>query len=559
MKLQGLAVMLLLTILSIDSLSQDIENIVKQKPVSLHGSIGLRLMGYAVDGITARQLPFSYLFTANATVSLYGIEIPFSIVYSDKQKSYAQSFNMAGISPKYKWILLHAGYRNVSFSEYTLAGHTFCGAGVELNPGLFRFGFVYGRFDRATTGNPIFETDSLPRYARRGYAIKLGVGTADNYVDLLFQRIRDDSTTLQKDTSGANRLPEQNVVTGIHARFTLFKKLTCEVEGAFSLYTTDLGAKSVLQENSSPILISLNKYLVVNASSEYYTAIRSSLQYQATNWSLRLEYKRIDPNYRSMGAYFFNNDVENLTINPSFTIFKRKISVNGSIGLQRDNLKRTKQATTLRTIGNVNLSFNPSSKFGINANYSNFNTNQKDGRMLLQENTTINQVNWNFSLMPRLFFMNTKLSHQILLVYNLSKFNDHNKYTAGFTEFSSQVVQANYSLGFLQNNWTFSCGFTYNTSKSSSFDNSGLGGTFGISKSLLKDRLSIDCSNSLSRSESTTGNTWVININLIAAYKIVKHHTIRFITYFTGNYSGSGSSDKSFNEIKGEISYGYNF
>jgi len=161
--------------------------------------------------------------------------------------------------------------------------------------------------------------------------------------------------------------------------------------------------------------------------------------------------------------------------------------------------------------------------------------------------------------MPRLFFMNPKCSHLVFLVYNLSEFNDRNKYTAGFTEFTSQVFQVNYSLVLLQSNWTFSGGFTYNTSKSSTFDNSGSGGTLGISKSLLEDRLSIDLSNSLSRSESTTGNAWVLNSNLIAAYKIVKHHMLRFIAYFIGNYAGSGSPDTSFNEIKGEISYGYNF
>jgi hypothetical protein len=559
MKFHGPAVMMLLAIISSDGFPQDIENLVKQKPVTLHGSIGLRLMGYAVNGIPARQAPISYLLTANASVSLYGIEIPFSVVYSDKQKSYAQSFNMAGISPKYKWITLHAGYRNVSFSEYTLAGHTFCGAGVELNPGILRFGFVYGRFDRATTMNPVYETDSLPKYARKGYAMKLGLGNSNNFVDLIFQRIRDDSTTLEKDTSGASRLPEQNVVSGIHAKFTLLKKISCEVEGAVSLYTTDLGAESVLDEDDSPMLISLNKYFVVNASSEYYTAIRAAFQYQAKNWSLRLEYKRIDPNYRSMGAYFFTNDVKNLTISPTFSLFKRKLSVSGSIGLQQDNLKRSKQATTLRTIGNANLSFNPSSKFGINANYSNFNTNQKDGRMPLQENSTVNQVNWNISLMPRLFFQNTKWSHQVVLACNFSEFSDRNHFTAGFTEFTSQVYQTNYSLGLLPSNWTFLFGLTYNSSKSSSSTNSGFGGTFGVSKFFLEDRLSVDLSNSLSRLESTTGNSWVINSNLIAAYKVVKHHALRFITYFAGNYVGSGSSDKSFNEIKGEISYVYSF
>ena len=182
--------------------SQDIGNISKQKPFTFHGSIGLDLMAYAVDGIPARQLPFSWLLSANATASIYGIEFPFSFVFSDQQRSYAQPFNQFGISPRYKWITVHLGYRNVTFSNFTLAGHTFLGYGIELNPGIFRFGFIYGRFDRKTATSPVFETDSLPHYKRKGFAVKLGVGSEKNFFDLIFLRIRDDSSSIPKPDSG---------------------------------------------------------------------------------------------------------------------------------------------------------------------------------------------------------------------------------------------------------------------------------------------------------------------------------------------------------------------
>ncbi len=543
----------------IECFSQDIGNIGNQKPVTFHGSIGLNLMAYAVEGIPARQLPFSYLLSANATANFHGIELPFSFVFSDKQRSYAQPFNQFGLSPRWKWITLHGGYRNVTFSEFTLAGHTFLGAGIELNPGIFRFGFVYGRFDRKTTTSPVFETDSLPRFKRKGFAVKLGVGTEKNFFDLVFLRIRDDSSSIERPDTTAYRFPEQNVVAGFNSRFTFSKKLTWETEVAISLYTTDMFANASLDSTSPSILLNLNKFLVINQSSEYYMAIRSLLKFKSKSWSLKLGYKRIDPKYRSMGAYFFNNDVENLTLSPSFTLFKRKLAVSGSIGLQRDNIKGSKQATSLRTIGNVNLSINPSYKFGLDINYGNFGISQSAGRSPLNDTIKISQTTHNLTVMPRLMFMNAKKSHMIFLVYSMAMFYDQNKFTSALTYFESHTGQLNYTLGLIESKWSFTFGLSYASFRTCLSDNTGTGGTFGLSKLFFNDKLSLSCNNSLTRSISDAGRGWVLNSNMNVNYKVNKHHAIKLNAYFTGNYNDPSSINKSFNEIKGDLSYVYSF
>jgi len=180
---------LLLAILVLTShlvFPQEPETPPKPKPFKIYGNINLNLIGYYVNGIPYRADPFSAILSANVTASFYGIELPIAIAISNKQESYAQPFNQFGMSPRWKWITLHGGYRNVTFSNFTLAGHTFIGAGIELNPGIFRFGAIYGRFDRKTTENPLYKNDSLPHYARKGYAVKLGVGTEQNFLDLIF-------------------------------------------------------------------------------------------------------------------------------------------------------------------------------------------------------------------------------------------------------------------------------------------------------------------------------------------------------------------------------------
>ena len=169
-------------------------------------------------------------------------------------------------------------------------------------------------------------------------------------------------------------------------------------------------------------LRSLNKFLMINQSSDYYTALRSSLSFAAKFYSLKLEYRRIAPKYRSMGAYFFNNDLENITFTPSFRFFKNKVSLSGSIGLQRDNLRNSKKATSMRTIGSVNLSVNPVDIFGIDINYSNYSVNQKAGRIALIDSQKIVQTTHNLSVSPRLMFLGAKLSHVVSLSYNYSSF-----------------------------------------------------------------------------------------------------------------------------------------
>ena len=78
-------------------------------------------------------------------------DIPLSFVLSNFENKFYQPFNQFGISPKYKWATLHLGYRNLTYSNYTLAGHRILGAGFDLKPKNFRIGFMYGQLRRSAS------------------------------------------------------------------------------------------------------------------------------------------------------------------------------------------------------------------------------------------------------------------------------------------------------------------------------------------------------------------------------------------------------------------------
>jgi hypothetical protein len=138
--------------------AQDLSKLKTQKPFAIDGTLSTTANFYTISGKESTRDPFSYVLSGNVNVSVYSLQLPFSFTYSNSSFNYAQPFNRFGISPEYKWIRLHLGYRSMSFSPLTMAGHSFLGAGVELNPGKLRFGAVYGRFNHSqlsqSTGYP---------------------------------------------------------------------------------------------------------------------------------------------------------------------------------------------------------------------------------------------------------------------------------------------------------------------------------------------------------------------------------------------------------------------
>jgi len=164
--------------------AQQVEQMIHARPMSFSGSVDATAIFYNANGIPNRYLPFNYVLSGSPVISVYGWQIPFSFIIGKQQNSFTQPFNQFGMSPTYKWITIHAGYRSLNFSLFTLAGHTFLGAGVELTPGKFRFAAMYGQLNKAT---PLDTAQALYlstfSYKRMGMDVKVGYGTQNNFID----------------------------------------------------------------------------------------------------------------------------------------------------------------------------------------------------------------------------------------------------------------------------------------------------------------------------------------------------------------------------------------
>ncbi len=540
------------------SFGQDLSHF-KENKITFHGNLSTTGIFYHSLGITARKPPFTYILSGNFTLNLKGLALPFSFTYSDRNFNFRQPFNQFGISPKYKWITLHLGYRNISFSKYVLGGHTILGAGIELTPGLLRFGAVYGRLRRRTNqATKIYEplTDTLTSFTRKIISFKLGVGNRRNFFDLIVLRAMDDSTSISPSTKEIGKFPEANLVTGIHTHFAISTAIHFELESAYSIYTDNQNSALI---DDIPGFVS--KIIPINLTSHGSYALRTMLEYRNKKGLLfGLKYRRIAPNYKSMGTYFINNDLENITFNTGFKALKQKLHFNGSIGMERNNLKVARNATTKKLIGSAMLSYNPVRQFGITINYSNYSINQQPGRVQIADSVKLYQTNGTFMVMPhvQLLSKNNKTSHFISLVFTQMNLDDKNSYTSNINSFSTINYIFSYNITFIKAGLTALMTLNNNKVEMSTGNSSNAGGTIGISKRFFKNKITTGITTNISQNTNDQQTMLVFNYGLAGQARLGKHHRIRLRINFISKKDKTNDNQQA-NEQIGDLSYVFTF
>ena len=298
--IKRLLIVILPVFINVALQAQNLEGINKQKPVTLSGGITARAIFYDANGITNRRQPFSYIYTGSPTISIFNsFTIPLSFTYSEQDRSFRQPFNQVGMSPYYKWITIHAGYRNINYSQFTLAGHTILGAGVELHPGIFRFGFISGRFNRATPVDTSVKSFQPFTYSNHGSAGKIGIGKGADFFEVSMLKAKDDSSSVHPRTEFKGTVtPAENIVIGINGQVKFLKDFTFAIEAATSVYTRNLNNKTALSDSANKGFTKiLGSFISTNSTTERYNAIQTSLGYHQKIFSARLQYRRVDQDY----------------------------------------------------------------------------------------------------------------------------------------------------------------------------------------------------------------------------------------------------------------------
>jgi hypothetical protein len=541
------------------SYSQDIEQMAKQKPVTVTGYLDVKSIFYHASGIPPRRKDFSYFINGAPTITLYGgLVLPFSFTISDQDRSFRQPFNQFGVSPSYKWATAHLGYRNLNFSPYTLAGYTMLGAGAELNPGIFKFGFMYGRLNRATTLDTTTGVVQPYSFSRKGYAAHIGVGKEDNNVDISFLKAQDDSGSLNSKIHPGDTvsvMPAANAVVSIVTHQKIAQKLSFDADLGYSVYTRNIGSHLADSGDVKNIPGVFHSFVPVNATSEDYLAYSATLAYKEKYFSIKLGYKRIDPGFQSMGAYFFNNDLQNITISPGFVTKNSKFRFNGSIGFQRDNLKKQKEATTRRVIGSANLSWNITTELGIDANYMNFSSNATPEVVSVDNKYMLAHTTQNISINPRYILNRNDKLHVVMLAYNYSTLIDANVDSKSVNTMKTNVAFLTYSLTWIKKGLTVTPGANITNNYLVTGNTSYYGVSLGANKLFLKDNsLQVGTQNSYSINQDKNGAN-VLNLGLNSSYRTGARHRFSVRWYMLKTNFKDHTVNKNFTENTGEVGY----
>ncbi|MEO1050817.1 MAG: hypothetical protein AAFX87_09325 [Bacteroidota bacterium] len=537
---------------------QNLESISTAKPFEIKGNLSARAIFFDVNGRDTYREPFTWLLQGSPTVYLYGIAIPINIVVSEQERDFRQPFNRFGISPEYKWAKLHVGYQNLQFSRYSLAGHAMVGAGVELNPGKLRFAYMRGQLLRAVQATPFIEDQDfrvLTSFKRTGDIVKIGYGTEDNYVDVIALKGRDIISSL--DSIPDNLTPSENLVMSFVTRQTLFKKLRLDVEYAESYFTDDIRSESITGDGD--VLRPFDLFFDERTSTRRSAAVNGSLQYQGDVFFGGVEYERIDPDYRSMGAYFFLNDIQRYTVTPGVKLFKNKVSIKTSYGYQENNLDQSKDQRTIRKISGAFITARFGDVYQFSGNYSNYGVEQRQVFEAADPALEIAQVTRQWSMNHTLSFQSETHMHNINLNINQQNLNDDNEFTKEFSDYTSSTYSANYMVSFLNSKLTANAGFTYSGFDVAQQDITFLGPNLGINKSFLENKLQLSFNGTyfVNQMDAETIRE-ITRLTLRTSYRVNKSQRLSLRGQF-GKNEFNEDPERSFEEIKMEISYGYRF
>ena len=474
------------------------------EPFQLGGSLALNMRSYDAFGGPLRQDPFFYSVAANLNTRIYQIDLPISIVLTAKNTTHSypsisdlkeslkdklnekkKSFARVGMSPYYKWTKLHLGHRAMFFSKYTMNNINFFGAGVELTPDKLRFGAMYGRLAKAEPIDLSLATPNLPIYRRIGWGARLGYGDDLASADIEIFSAKDDLNSIDIPADYPKQTTaEGNVVIGVQLQKLFLEKIRVKLD-----YNVSAVSPNALDDNSE--VTGIKKMVFnVNNTTNFGTALEGSVSYEGKKFTAGAIVNRVGPEYKSLGAYFFNRDILDVQGFGAFSFLDGKLNTNLKAGIQTNNLDEAKPSTTKRFIYDVQASWSVEN-LNVSGNYSN-NTSSV-GYVLNQNLDSLNAVivtndaglNVNYSIPTK-----SKINHNISLTGNIQNVSDDIEKASRQTSSRLMLASLSYALS-TPSKWMYSLRANYskNTIQNIKLDRTGFG--LGIKKAFDKPKISI--------------------------------------------------------------------
>jgi hypothetical protein len=503
------------------------DNFSKGNAFKLNGGASLNTVYDAGNDMAGRD-PFAYYLNGNLNLNIYGlVDLPFSFSFTNSGSSYKlpSSPNRLSLHPSYKWITAHIGDVSMAFSPYTLNGHIFTGAGVELAPDGWEFAALYGRFSKAVEYDSL-QAAVLPAYRRVGYGVKARKTAGKLQFSVAAFGAKDETSSLQNPPDSLGITPMENLAGSISVTYKPVSFINIAGEYGLSLLTNDRRA------SNHPSSTLPDYWTGSNLSTSHYNALHLKVELTGENNSIGLGYERIDPEYKTLGAYYFVNDLENITVNAAQAFWQKKITISINIGYEHDDLDKNKANFSSRIVGSTNLDVNFSEKVNANLSYSNFQS--------------YSNVRSNFEL------INQENPLDLLDTLNFVQLSQNANINMNIITKKSEIQQNNLSMNFSWQEAANKQGGVYSPGSVSDMFN----GSVSYMMDFLQTGWNLNVSLNTNNSHLQTNRAFTWGPNLEAGCKLFKKkvNLKTAVSYNVGLLNGAKQNEVFMSRISGSYS-----
>jgi len=539
----------------------------KGKPLKVNGGVSASTVFNSGTG-GGRQ-PFSWFLNGNVNTNILGrINLPFSfnLTNAGGGYSYPTMPNRLSLHPSYKGVTAHIGDVAMSFSPYTLNGHQFTGVGLDIaTKPTWSISMMYGRLLRAVNYDST-NRNILPTYRRMGYGAKLSLQQPNYALSLNFLHAQDFTDPMQYIPDTLHIYPKANLAVSVAGMLRPAKGLELTVEYANSAMKLDKRDYHPTRSGSGNLLESVFMYDIKNT--QFFKAIRAGMNYTFHKSVIGLGYERIDPGYQTLGTYYMNNDLENITVNLSQPLLHDKATISGNVGYQRDDLNNTKAGATFRMVSAINATYMPNERWNANFTYSNFQTYthiKPQFDYINQTNPYENMDTLNFKQISQsagltLTYMlktNKKKSHTINLNLNVQDAADIQNdvlWKGNGSRFYNSSTAYTLLLIKQQMSITGAFNLSYNTIGRDDFLT--LGPTLGLNTRLFDKKMTAGFNSSYNSSTSNgLQQGQVLNFRVNAAYMFMRKHNLNMNAVRQTRWTPKGTTSN----ITATVGYNYSF
>ncbi len=511
-----------------------------------NGTLNLTSDFYSVNGIQARQPSNQQRLILRANLNfIEQIDIPIEVSLSNSDSRFLQPFNQFGLSPRItNWLTLYGGYFYSNLSDLTFGDVKIFGGGIELTPGNFRFKAFYGR--SKVSKEPDSSQFFGGIYQQMMYAFKIGYGNESvAYLDLNFTHTIDDSSSITP--INISQTPSENFVTSVSFGLRVIEAIMLNGEVAVSAFSNDIRNESISEINFPKI------FFTPKVSSQFDGAAKFNITIDPlTFWSVRLGTKWIGPGFITNGYTQLQNDLFEVTIDPSLRLLNSRLNIRSSIGIRSNNVRKNKISNTNRFLGMISTDYQITDNFGLNFQYNNNQIKSAQYADSIKISNVLNMI----SLSPRYVFMGLGGNNFINLTYSYQNSEDSNPYYKNKIQNKTNSFNIIHTIVY-PSSLNLTSSVLYNKVSLSNMDLRILSLNETIGYQFFDNKLGAYLTLGYSTIKLLDTNGMLV-FGLRASYNLNQYGTINF--FLTNNsYNSNDPDSPTYKELQGNLQYLINF